>query len=168
MSVLFCTCCFLLFIPSLSIVPFSSPLILSLLYPYFPPSPSFPTLPLLSLVYLFLLSSSHSLIPSYSILPVPFPPSSPLSMDVYNTELLEYIRPDTILSWTRARLSNPLASTGSEWAEIFSMYHSGTCKYWVYVLMCYDDLYLRYSQCTTVAHVSTCVRAVLMHDDLKL
>lgn len=129
MSVLFCTCCFLLFIPSLSIVPFSSPLILSLLYPYFPPSPSFPTLPLLSLVYLFLLSTSHSLIPSYSILPFPFPPSSPLSMDVYNTELLEYIRPDTILSWTRARLSNQLASTGSEWAEIFSMYHSGTCKY---------------------------------------
>ena len=49
------------------------------------------------------------------------------SMDVYNVELLQYIRPDTMLSWTRARLSNQLASTGAEWAEIFSMYHSGTC-----------------------------------------
>jgi hypothetical protein len=49
------------------------------------------------------------------------------SMDVYNADLLQYIRPDTILSWTRARLSNQLASTGAEWAEVFSMYHSGTC-----------------------------------------
>ena len=48
-------------------------------------------------------------------------------MDVYNEELLQYIRPDTILSWTRCRLSNQLAATGAEWAEVFSMYHSGTC-----------------------------------------
>jgi Phospholipase B len=50
-------------------------------------------------------------------------------MDVYNEELLQYIRPDTILSWTRCRLSNQLAATGAEWAEVFSMYHSGTCTY---------------------------------------
>jgi Phospholipase B len=61
-------------------------------------------------------------------------------MDVYNADLLQYIRPDTILSWMRARLSNQLASTGAEWAEVFSMYHSGTCTSLLEGVYAFNDL----------------------------
>lgn len=31
-----------------------------------------------------------------------------------------------MLSWCRARLSNQLAHTGKNWAQVYSLYHSGT------------------------------------------
>lgn len=48
------------------------------------------------------------------------------TIDVYTTHLLELVEPNTMLSWMRARIASQLASSGREWAEIFSRHHSGT------------------------------------------
>lgn len=46
--------------------------------------------------------------------------------DLLNFELLQLVEPQSLLSYVRAVVSNQLASTGREWAETFSQYHSGT------------------------------------------
>lgn len=46
--------------------------------------------------------------------------------NVFNSSLYKFISPESLLAWQRVRLSHSLASTGKEWAEIFSQYNSGT------------------------------------------
>lgn len=48
------------------------------------------------------------------------------SEDIYNATLLNMLKPETMLSWTRAIIANRLADTGSSWAELFSLQRSGT------------------------------------------
>ena len=48
------------------------------------------------------------------------------TFDLYNEDLLQTVQPESMLSWARARLASELASSGSEWADIFTQYHSGT------------------------------------------
>eukprot|EP01036_Dinobryon_divergens_P034039 gene34039-43981_t len=48
------------------------------------------------------------------------------TIDMYNPELLKLVVPDSLLSWSRARVSNQLAANGQEWADTFSLHHSGT------------------------------------------
>lgn len=50
----------------------------------------------------------------------------PYRLDIYNTDLLSLIHPESLLSWARARVSNMLAIDGDTWAQLFSAYHSGT------------------------------------------
>uniref|UniRef100_A0A8C6SYK1 Phospholipase B-like n=1 Tax=Neogobius melanostomus TaxID=47308 RepID=A0A8C6SYK1_9GOBI len=46
--------------------------------------------------------------------------------NVFNSTLYKFITPKSLLAWQRVRLAHSLASTGEEWAEIFSQYNSGT------------------------------------------
>lgn len=71
-------------------------------------------------------------------------------MDVYNEELLQDIKPESVLSWVRARLSNQLASSGEEWAEVFSMYHSGTCEIDVMSSEYLDFLCVQYAHACSI------------------
>ena len=48
------------------------------------------------------------------------------TFDLYNDDMLQMVQPESMLSWARARLANELASSGAEWADIFTQYHSGT------------------------------------------
>lgn len=48
------------------------------------------------------------------------------TIDVYQPALLASISPDSMLSWSRSRLANLLASSGASWVDIFSYMHSGT------------------------------------------
>jgi hypothetical protein len=45
---------------------------------------------------------------------------------IYNLTVLDLVKPESVLSWTRAIVSNQLASNGYDWATQFSKYHSGT------------------------------------------
>lgn len=45
---------------------------------------------------------------------------------MFNLPLLDLVKPETVLSWQRSTAANMLSSSGSEWAQIFSRYHSGT------------------------------------------
>jgi hypothetical protein len=44
----------------------------------------------------------------------------------YNRQLVDKIVPSSVLSWTRAVLSNQLASSSSTWINYFMQHHSGT------------------------------------------
>ncbi|KAK7939393.1 hypothetical protein WMY93_002719 [Mugilogobius chulae] len=46
--------------------------------------------------------------------------------NVFNTTLFKLITPESLLAWQRVRLAHSLATTGEEWADIFSLYNSGT------------------------------------------
>ncbi|XP_033826730.1 phospholipase B-like 1 [Periophthalmus magnuspinnatus] len=46
--------------------------------------------------------------------------------NVFNDDLFKLITPESLLAWQRVRLAHSLASTGEEWADIFSLYNSGT------------------------------------------
>mmetsp|Transcript_4556 Transcript_4556/g.6234 ORF Transcript_4556/g.6234 Transcript_4556/m.6234 type:complete len:596 (+) Transcript_4556:792-2579(+) len=48
------------------------------------------------------------------------------TIDMYNYELLKLVVPQSLLSWTRARVANQLAVDGQDWAKLFSQFHSGT------------------------------------------
>lgn len=48
------------------------------------------------------------------------------SEDVTDETILTQIQPTTVLSWARARVALQLADSASDWATIFSYYHSGT------------------------------------------
>jgi hypothetical protein len=50
------------------------------------------------------------------------------SEDVIDEQILAQIVPEALLSWIRARVANQLATSGTDWAELFSLYHSGTCN----------------------------------------
>ena len=44
----------------------------------------------------------------------------------YNTDLNQYIVPNTTLEWLRNVVANRLASNGSQWTQIYSQHNSGT------------------------------------------
>lgn len=46
--------------------------------------------------------------------------------NVFNSSLYQFIRPESLLAWQRVRLSHSLASSGEQWAQIFSRHNSGT------------------------------------------
>ncbi|CAL1588762.1 unnamed protein product [Knipowitschia caucasica] len=46
--------------------------------------------------------------------------------NVFNSSLFKLITPDSLLAWQRVRLAHSLATTGEEWADIFSLHNSGT------------------------------------------
>ena len=45
--------------------------------------------------------------------------------DVFNTSLLKYVTPQSLLAWHRVRLAHLMAHTGEEWAEVYKQYNSG-------------------------------------------
>jgi hypothetical protein len=45
---------------------------------------------------------------------------------LYNVRLLDKVVPQSVLSWTRAVVSNQIAGSGSDWGRLFSRYQSGT------------------------------------------
>lgn len=46
--------------------------------------------------------------------------------NIFNKDLYKLITPESLLAWQRVRLAHSLATTGAEWAEIFTQYNSGT------------------------------------------
>jgi hypothetical protein len=48
------------------------------------------------------------------------------SLDVYRDPIISQIVPESMLYWMRVRTATVLASSGSEWALWFSLFHSGT------------------------------------------
>jgi len=44
----------------------------------------------------------------------------------YNNDLLERVKPETLLFWIRAMAANQLATSGPEWMDIFMKHNSGT------------------------------------------
>jgi hypothetical protein len=45
---------------------------------------------------------------------------------LYNLKLLDLVKPESVLSWTRAVVSNTMATSGVHWGQLFSRYQSGT------------------------------------------
>ena len=45
--------------------------------------------------------------------------------NVFNTSLLKYVTPQSLLAWHRVRLANLMAYTGEEWAGVYKQYNSG-------------------------------------------
>jgi len=50
------------------------------------------------------------------------------TIDNYNKSLWKNVRPDTLMNWARAMVSNRLARSGEEWTELQFRHHSGTCN----------------------------------------
>ena len=48
------------------------------------------------------------------------------SIDVFNNDIMQFVVPESLLSWMRVRLATQLASSGSTWAQIFQRHYSGT------------------------------------------
>jgi hypothetical protein len=48
------------------------------------------------------------------------------SLDVKASELYDFIRPESLLSWVRVRSANLIAIDGQDWVSKFSYDHSGT------------------------------------------
>jgi hypothetical protein len=48
------------------------------------------------------------------------------SNSLYNLTILALIKPESMLSWTRIMVSNQIAKSGYNWAEVFARYHSGS------------------------------------------
>jgi hypothetical protein len=48
------------------------------------------------------------------------------SLDVYRDPIISQIVPESMLYWMRVRTATVLATSGSEWALWFSLFHSGT------------------------------------------
>ena len=48
------------------------------------------------------------------------------SHSIRNSALYNKLSPDTVPAWIRVVVANALASSGDEWAQLFSAYHSGT------------------------------------------
>ncbi|XP_072299839.1 phospholipase B-like 1 [Eucyclogobius newberryi] len=46
--------------------------------------------------------------------------------NVFNSTLFNVITPESLLAWQRVRLAHSLATTGQEWADVFTKYNSGT------------------------------------------
>lgn len=46
--------------------------------------------------------------------------------DVFDNSLFRFIKPQTMLSWQRAFVSNAMAADGSTWTRIFALHNSGT------------------------------------------
>ena len=44
---------------------------------------------------------------------------------VFNTSLLQYVTPQSLLAWHRVRLANLMAQNGEEWADVYKQYNSG-------------------------------------------
>jgi len=45
---------------------------------------------------------------------------------IFNNSLYDLVTPKSLLAWHRVSLANRMATTGKEWADIFSQYNSGT------------------------------------------
>ena len=45
--------------------------------------------------------------------------------NVFNTSLLKYVTPESLLAWHRVRLANLMAHNGKEWADVYKQYNSG-------------------------------------------
>ncbi|XP_060067445.1 phospholipase B-like 1 [Ylistrum balloti] len=46
--------------------------------------------------------------------------------NVFNSSLYKFVQPQSLLAWHRVRVASMMASTGREWADIFSKFNSGT------------------------------------------
>jgi len=46
--------------------------------------------------------------------------------NVYNTDLYDLLKAETILTWQRTMIANKLARTGKQWTHIFAKFNSGT------------------------------------------
>jgi len=45
--------------------------------------------------------------------------------NVFDTTLLKYVTPQSLLAWHRVRLANLMARSGEEWANVYKQYNSG-------------------------------------------
>jgi len=45
---------------------------------------------------------------------------------IMDTDLYDLVKPQTLLTWQRTVIANRLANSGSQWAQLFSKYNSGT------------------------------------------
>jgi len=45
---------------------------------------------------------------------------------ILNTDLYNLVKPQSLLAWQRTTIANRLANSGSQWAQIFSKFNSGT------------------------------------------
>ncbi|XP_076075549.1 phospholipase B-like 1 [Mytilus galloprovincialis] len=46
--------------------------------------------------------------------------------NVFNQTLYKLVQPQSLLAWQRVRVANMMASSGKQWADVFSLYNSGT------------------------------------------
>jgi hypothetical protein len=54
--------------------------------------------------------------------------------DMFNTSMFDIVVPQTLLSWTRAVVSNTVARSGPQWGNMFGWYNSGTySNMWIVV-----------------------------------
>ncbi|KAJ0058171.1 hypothetical protein NL108_009041, partial [Boleophthalmus pectinirostris] len=61
--------------------------------------------------------------------------------NVFNTDLFKLITSGSLFAWQRVRLANSLASTGKEWAEIFSLYNSGKTFILYRLFLCWSTVF---------------------------
>lgn len=45
--------------------------------------------------------------------------------NVFNQTLYKLVQPQSLLAWQRVRVANMMASSGKQWADVFSLYNSG-------------------------------------------
>ena len=52
--------------------------------------------------------------------------------NVFNKELYDYVKPESLFAWQRVRVANMMANGGKEWAKVMAQYNSG--KTWKFVI----------------------------------
>ena len=52
--------------------------------------------------------------------------------NVFNKELYDYVKPESLFAWQRVRVANMMANGGQEWAKVLAQYNSG--KTWKFVI----------------------------------
>ena len=45
--------------------------------------------------------------------------------NVFNKELYDYVKPESLFAWQRVRVANMMANGGKEWAKVMAQYNSG-------------------------------------------
>ena len=51
--------------------------------------------------------------------------------DIFNTELYNLVKPQSLFAWQRVRVANMMAHSGRQWYNTVRMYNSGMIESWV-------------------------------------
>lgn len=48
--------------------------------------------------------------------------------NVFNKELYNFVKPESLFAWQRVRVANMMANGGEEWSKVIAKYNSGITK----------------------------------------
>lgn len=48
--------------------------------------------------------------------------------NVFNKELYNFVKPESLFAWQRIRVANMMANGGEEWSKVVAKYNSGITK----------------------------------------